>query len=252
MVICHLTKGFDPNKKPEDYDPAVTFTGSVSATLDPTDFLTSWKFRFLQFCEVVSLHFEYVGKDSADGSILIQAHTKPAMTQSFTLDSIHKFQPYTNDKFADQKGNIISSEMSDHPTIRVGPTLPNRLTSTTNYLLHSLDERKFWTVFCAEDPKGNRQHLAHFKWTLRHEVRYVWRSGSAKGTVQANSKVTAGKVELGAPKNLPNAALLANPVGPYHNALMSLVIPVAVAGKDPNNRLDSSDRNGVVPSDFWK
>src|SRR5215813_1525109 len=95
VVICHLTKGFDPSSANGVTGAAFDALGHVKVALGPGDDLSKFQFGFIQLSRVNNIGFFYAGKTSSEGSISIQAHVPPALAKAIWLDSDDAFTPWT-------------------------------------------------------------------------------------------------------------------------------------------------------------
>jgi hypothetical protein len=248
-VVCHLTHNFN---NPDSVATAFTATGKVNIALGPSDKLIGWEFGFVQFQKVNNIGFFYAGKKSSDGSISINVHKAPAMTQTLALDSNDTYSPWTKPgpRFT-HKAPKITCVTGDHPLTKVGRELVNQTTKATNFLFHIVDEREFVSVFSARDPNGTMQHLAHFDWKLRYDVKFTWKGGTPTHQMQSSSTFKTGKVVQGPPTDQAIVALLPTLAGPQANTLMLAAIVKAINGGQGANRTDNAKHFINVPFDFF-
>lgn len=256
VTIGNLTENFDADETKAGH--AFTATGEVGVS-GPVSEINTWNFGFMQFQKMNSLNFFYAGRREQDGGIAVNAHLPPAMIQLVCLDSRNDFSPWTHGKTKgdltfDPKTGKVKVNSGDHPMHRVATMLGNDKTGEDNFLFQLIDDREFWTVFVARDPKGTMQHLAHFHWQTRFVYTFKWRKAVPIGTKDTTrSKLVFDKPLPGAPAEPSIQKLLKNPAQPQANSLMKQAVPQAVGKPNTANRTDTSvnERFGVIPKDFW-
>ncbi len=248
-IVCHLTHNFN---NPDSVAMAFTATGAVNLTMGPGDKLIGWEFGFVQFQKVNTISFFYAGKKRSEGSISVNVHKAPAMTQMLALDSKDNYSPWTKPgpRFT-HKAPKISTLTGDHPLTKVGRELLNKTTKKTNFLFHVIDEREFTSVFSARDPLGVHEHLAHFTWKLRYDVKFTWKAGVPIPAVQSSSTFKTNAVVKGPPTDAGIVALLPTLAPPQANTLMLSAIVTAINGPQGANRTDNATQFANVPFDFF-
>jgi hypothetical protein len=255
-AVCHLTHGFTSTPVGTwRADDAFTLTGHVKVTPGQGDTLLTlnkWQFGFIQLVRVNFLGFFYAGRIKQEGSISILCHIKPALPRAVWLDSDDKCSPWKRKVPQFQfVAPEVESETGDHPAVMAGWELPNSNTNVTNFLFHIVDSREFWSVFTAIDPSGATHHLAHFHWSIRHDVLFRWRGGNPDVRTTQSSFDLHENIK-GRPKDPDLQALLTNPVGPQYNPSIQQAIEQSMKSGQTPNRHDNPQWFVNVPNDFFQ
>lgn len=260
-VICHLSQGFSPNSPDGVVGYAFDAFGQLNVTLAPSDALTGWEFGFIQLARATSVEFSYAGKTSNEGSIAIKMHLPPALRQNVLLDSDKSFSPWTRGapRWSDSAPSAppcyrrVISPTGDHPALKAKLTLTNDKRKTQNFILKIVDDRDFWSMFCAKDHFGRLTYLAHFKFGVRYDVTFIWVKGYPRVFLN-NSYFRPPVVGKGAPLDLvvlPHLGLVANPNGPLFNDEIRQAIRRSIVGGKPPNRADNPQWFSDVPIFFY-
>lgn len=247
-VVCHLTNGY---RREDSVSRAFQAVGSVRITLGPGDSLSGWQFGFLQFQKTNFAGYFYAGKAPSHGSVSILISEPPAMPQKLALDSNDNYSPWTvpQPRF-EHFPPEINAGTGDHPLNRAATKVVNKITDKVNFLFHVVDHREFWSVFTAQNPAGNVQHLAHFRWELRYDFMFAW-AGDKPSVFRNGSSFKLGAVASGPPKEAEVSALLAKPSPPQANELMKKAVLRAISGSRPN-RADNQHWFANVPVTFFR
>jgi hypothetical protein len=249
-ITFHLTRGHFVEGDTETFNDAINFIGTVQAATTPGEFKT-WRFRFIQFQKLDFLGMFYVGRKNKAGQVSMLMHEAPALVQSLHLDSENEFTPWTQAFDASLSAGKITAISGDHPASRAKNTITNRKTKALNFLFHTVDVRKFWTVFSAQDPTGNFHHLAHVEWNLRYDFMFVWENGIPK-VHQNRSTFSTGQSTLGAPTEESLKKLLKNPKPPHANPEVRKAMKQSVINGRPPNRSDLKERKFFnIPRQFF-
>lgn len=249
-VLFHLTKGLIPGGGISGQ--AFTADGRVKVAVGSGDTLNGFDFGFIQLSRVNFFGIFYAGRIRSEGSIGILVHVPPALPNALLLDSDANFTPFTapQPRFQFSAGEVKSTT-GDHPANFVGRELRNSITNIKNFLFQVVDSREFWSVFTAIDRQGKTQHLAHFHWSLRHDVKFSWLGGNPiVSTTQSSFKILRN--EKGAPKEPELQSLLTNPIGPQFNVVSQAALLQATLGARGPNRSENPQWFNNVPNNFFQ
>jgi hypothetical protein len=248
-ITFHLGRGYIAEGNTETFNDAINFMGTVQAATTPDEFL-QWNFRFLQFQKVEFLGFFYAGPKRSSGQITLLVHKPPALAAPLHLDSEDEYSPWTHSFDASLSGAKITAISGDHPASRAPRKMTNNISNSLNYLFHFIDKRRFWTVFTAEDPAGNFQHLAHVAWSLRYNYQFVWRNGEPQLHRNESTFSNSGS-KSGPPGDSELQNLLTRPSSPHSNPTIRKALRDSVLGGKPN-RSDKGERiYRNLPNDFF-
>ncbi len=265
FVCTHLTNGFIPGISLTNVSASDAFSASATVPVDvpaaDKATLKSWNFGFIQFQRIGALTLYYSGPYTERGEVIIQANLAPALPNDHGRDHFNDPNPpwlrvgTTGDLVFSAATGLVTVQMGDHPMCSVGTEMNNTQTGYTNYLRRMIDSRSFHTVFCALDPQGNFQHLAHFKWSTNWDFEFQWSGGSmlSKSKTVGNGQTgfTVEQPKLGAPTDSKVLRLLKDPKSAVKLGTneQSAALKNSIIG--PPNRLESKAYNGVVPTNFW-
>ncbi len=263
-LVFHLTNGFDKSKlgQVNHMSHAWTADGQVEVLSDMGALsFAGWDFGFIQFQEIKTGLLWYAGQVPEHGMIEITYAKAPALTQTLLLDSDADFSPWTADKPRFTMSHTVtqqfcSASTGDHQMSMFGFTIKNDKTNELNYLHTVVDERQFWTVFVAKDPKGNFIHLAHFKSKLKYAATIKWRAGKPTlFTSPASKDISFETPVKGAPTDKNLQTLLKTPKGPQANTTVNFAIKLSVqplhSQSKAGNRSDSIFWNDFIAKDFY-
>jgi hypothetical protein len=252
IVAFHLTQGFDiadvedAGNQPRE---ALSATGRVRLARAPGESLSGWQFGFVQLAKMHAGAAFYAGRIASEGGIAV--NFKNAMPSALLLDSIAGRSPFTAaPPTFDVVNEVVTCPMADHPALKVPQKLRNSARVVDNFLFHVLDDREFWTVLTAVDPRGVRQHLAHFHWRISHDVKFSWVKGAPIVGPRTSSFTLIGTAR-GAPPEPELQPLLADPAPPQFNDAAAAATLASFLGARGPNRSENRERFLNVPPTFF-
>jgi hypothetical protein len=264
MAMIHLTKGFISVSAKQQGD-AFTIDGEVDVLVDQSseaDALINgpWKFGFIQVARTKNISFTWSGRRDSEGEVDLVLSLPPAWPRDklVSFDANPLNPPFMSAGphlgFRSQEGPKIrvqiSNSMGDHPNQRCSAKIPNSVTKATNFLSSIEREFEAFSIFCARDPTGKFEHLAHVRWTLSAEARFHWR---AKKPILKQRVLGALKFDppvQGPPSDPEVVEILANPGPPFHNDIADQAVPVALAN---HLNLREEPRRGLfITKDFFR
>jgi hypothetical protein len=262
VVNTHLTNNFRSGVD-DDRAAAWRALGTVGVAVGPNDQkeLAGWDFGFLQFQKVNVVNLFFAGRSRSEGGLQLQAHVPPALATKVGRDSpTNDFnQPWmgsntSGDKTVQMARGVAVVGVGDHPQLRTQAIFTNVKTGYENFLFHLVDDREFVTIFSALDPLGNFQHLAHFHWHARWEFRFIWKARQPVAIKQEGAFFKMDPVAQGPPKESEIQAFLKDPEkSPRLGSLqLTNALVKSARGIGTPNRIDTEERFGVLPSDFFK
>jgi hypothetical protein len=238
-------------------------TGEVGVTAGPSDAaeLAKWNFGFIQFQKVKRVNLFYAGNVRSDGGIAIQVHLPPALASTHGRDCATStdanapwmFPGTTGDKTFNAPRGVAVCPTGDHPQLGANPILMNTKTGFRNFLFHLIDDREFVSVFSASDPDGNFQHFAHFDWSVLWEFRFIWRPGTVPLAIREGStSFKMGSVVKGPPTKPEIQSFLNNLGSARRLGTPDLTGAIRAAVIGPPNRVDTEERFGIIPPNFFQ
>jgi hypothetical protein len=246
-AIGNLTKGFDLagiEDRGEQPGPAWSATGNVQGSGVPD----GWDFGYVQLCKQHAGQVFYAGRIRSEGSIIVSFDK--AMPAALMLDSLSDRSPWTiNQGRFTKAGGKITMPTGDHPAIKVPLKLRNSGRNVDNFLFQLIDDREFWTIMTAIDPKGKQHNLLHFNWRVQYNCMFSWMAG--KPVPKDSSKFTLVGQGKGAPKDGELQGLISAPVPPQFNEAAGTAIKVSLLGARGPNRTEQDTWFLNVPPTFF-
>ncbi len=249
-IICHLTKGFQAGTFPLGQSDALTAGAHVPLGGDPG----GTTFGFVQIGRSNFYGAFYAGRIPREGSVGVLAHVPPALANPIMLDAsgaapIPFFQDPSRTSFIRPK---IHTTWGDHPASKVPSKLKNSFASNVdNFLFQFIDDRDFWTIFTAQDPDGTLRYIANFRWQVRYDVEFMWRSNQPVLRRSKSAFTMLQRNRKGRPQEPEVQSLLTTPVGPRANVAFGGAITQAFFGPRGPNRSENPRPFTTVPGDFW-
>jgi hypothetical protein len=250
VAVFNLTRNFNSN--PTLVDWAFELMGHVKVDLGPRDTLAAHTFGFVQYMRHNFLGLFYAGRRPREGSIGMLLD--PVITHDYLLDCApvttrpFMWPPGSNSSFFNREQ---TAKMGDHPVLSMKQREQNVNTGVENFLFHVVDDREAWSIFTVLNPAGTFQHLAHVRWVLRYESKFMWRNGAPvkqiRSTFNVQTPVRGAPTDLDLQKALSALSATQLPIANEQakNAMQSVLAP-------PNpNRSDNPGWFINVPSDFF-
>lgn len=239
------------NKRdPESSGAALRIDGQVGITGNGGGSPSGFEVAFLQFVRFNFVGLFFAGRKRAEGSIGILVH--PALANTVLCDPNRTMPPWISERTFTRDGKLAKNSMGDHPFLQSAQQGPNFNTGVPNFLFHMTDDRDFWSVFSVRSADGKFQHLMHFHWHVRRDVKFQWRGGVPSVARNASSFTADQPPTNGSPAEKALLTLLAAPGPPFANDELKASLPRA-AGKPPNpHRSDNPTWFLNVTSDFFR
>lgn len=250
-LLGHLTKGWDGSTWAKD---AITWRADAPNTLNAAE-KQSWEFGFVQIAEAVFCRSFYVGRKREEGVTTLDYFAAPALKQTILLDNGDKSAkpPW----FRTPGGTILPNGRiqvfsGDHPGHTTPLTVKNNAVSgVKNFLFHTIQERKFWTMFAAKPPGQPLQYIGHMIWELHYDFELRWKNEKPEIAKNASRLSILTSSASGRPDEGKIKGLLDNPAPPLANTAGDTAILVTESGTATNKIEVANARFRNVPPDFW-
>jgi len=222
FVIDQRNPPPDPSADIAEQLSAIRIDGQVDLSLEPSDRLDAWEFRFLQFARSVAKVAVYLGRTPSEGMLEFDL-SKPPLTparlaMNWCLDSEPGSMPFFNHRtpnVMDQvvlrgprigqkvaKGKTVTATMDDHPN----QVIPLKFTDQL-LLYRAIMSFEALTIFVARN-QGRITPLAHLRWWATWDWMFTW-VGDTPTPIKQKSSFDADAWAKGLP---PNPAGLADMV----------------------------------------
>lgn len=215
-IVFHCGEGFvPPNGGPlPPQNPAWIANGSVKVKLGAGDSLAGWKFGFIQLCRPNKMLERFAGRTPEDGSANVTPLEVGQLADRILIDApsfdsaaTQAANPFTDVPVmgAALRPPVLSCKTSDHPTMKIGASWENtKVGRGRNLFFKYFESTDFWTILSLMTPDGEFFHLAHFKWSLVHDVEVKNWTGDIVANLISRPKfdATAPIVASGPPAEL--------------------------------------------------